>query len=339
MARPWRIRYSGAKYHVTSRGNGRQSIFLEETNYDRFLKQLELALEKDEVTVYAFCLMPNHYHLFVETPRGNINRFMQRLNTAYSMYFRYKCGRPGHCLQGRYGAKLVGGDEYIVRLTRYIHLNPVETQTMRKKSLAERKQYLRSFPWSSYPGYVSKEAALEMVDYRWLSMMERKTESGCRRAYKSYAEGMIGRKDDILHEALDKSRYAIGDREFTEEAENDLKEMKLNKATYGDIVLPDIESTEPKVVDEAVAIEFGVGIDELHCHGHKAGVAKSVAVELCCALTSKTQREIVKYYGYRSDGGVAGQRRAFRRRASEDPALFRRIEKLKRKLMRSRSKI
>ena len=108
MARPWRVRYSGAKYHVTSRGNPRQRIFFGKDDYLRFLEQLEAGLEKDEVILYAFCLMPNHFHLFVETPLGNIHRFMQRLNTAYSMYFRYKHDRPGHCLQGRYGAKLLG---------------------------------------------------------------------------------------------------------------------------------------------------------------------------------------------------------------------------------------
>jgi len=69
-------------------------------------------------------LMPNHYHLLVETPLGNVPRFMQRLNTAYSMYFRLQHRRPGHCFQGRYGAKLVRGEDYLLRLTRYIHLNP-----------------------------------------------------------------------------------------------------------------------------------------------------------------------------------------------------------------------
>lgn len=121
MPRPWRIRYAGAKYHATSRGNGRQEIFLEPDDYARFLIQLESALEKDQVILYAYCLMPNHYHLFLETPLGNIQKFMQRLNTAYSMYFRYKHQRPGHCLQGRYGAKLVGGDEYVANLTSVIH--------------------------------------------------------------------------------------------------------------------------------------------------------------------------------------------------------------------------
>ena len=101
MPRPWRIRYSGAKYHVTVRGNGRQQVFFKDDDYLRFLEQLEAALAQDEVILYSYALLPNHFHLFIETPLGNIQRFMQRLNTAYSMYFRYKHSRPGHCFQGR----------------------------------------------------------------------------------------------------------------------------------------------------------------------------------------------------------------------------------------------
>ena len=90
MARAWRIRYAVAKYHVTVRGNGRQCVFHDDDYYFRFIEQLSEALEKDQVVLYAFALMPNHFHLLIETPFGNIQRFMQRLNTSYSMYHRYK---------------------------------------------------------------------------------------------------------------------------------------------------------------------------------------------------------------------------------------------------------
>ena len=107
MPRPPRKAYAGAKYHITVRGNGRQNIFLCEEDRGRFLEQLWGGLEKDEVILYAYVLMSNHYHLLIETRRANVSAFMQRLNTAYGMYFRYKHGRPGHALQGRFGAKLV----------------------------------------------------------------------------------------------------------------------------------------------------------------------------------------------------------------------------------------
>ena len=154
MARPWRILYAGAKYHVTVRGNARQEVFHEERDYLRFIEQLSDGLEKDEIILYAFVLMSNHYHLFVETKHGNIQRFMQRLNTAYSMYHRYKHNQPGHCFQGRYGAKLVKGDDYILRLTRYVHLNPVNPLFPALRSghrLFQRPSPEKQFPSSQRP--------------------------------------------------------------------------------------------------------------------------------------------------------------------------------------------
>jgi hypothetical protein len=134
----------------------------------------------------------------VETPLANIDRFMQRLNTAYSMYFRYKHSRPGHSFQGRYGAKLVSGDEYLVRLTRYIHLNPIRKERMKTWPVTEKKEYLNRYAWSSYRGYVDKEYAEEDVDYKWLELMGRRSMRGRREAYRRYVEGMIVEKDDVL---------------------------------------------------------------------------------------------------------------------------------------------
>ena len=150
MPRPWRLRYVDAKYHLTVRGNGRERVFHEPGDYARFLRQLDEALEEDDVILYAYVLMPNHYHLFVETPKGNVQRFMQRLNTAYAMYHRYKHRRPGHCFQGRYGAKLVAGDAYVLGLTRYIHLNPVKGQRLAAVPVEQKREMLNEFPYSSY---------------------------------------------------------------------------------------------------------------------------------------------------------------------------------------------
>lgn len=106
MPRAARLRFPGAKYHITSRGNGREKIFYSEDNSRRFLAQMVDCVEKDGIALYACCLMPNHFHLFIETPRANVDAFMRRLGTAYAMYFRCKHYRPGHCFQGRYLASL-----------------------------------------------------------------------------------------------------------------------------------------------------------------------------------------------------------------------------------------
>jgi len=294
---------------------------------------LESALEKDSVRLYAYVLMSNHYHLFLETPQGNMQRFMQRLNTAYSMYFRYKHDKPGHCLQGRYKAKLVEGDDYIVRLTRYIHLNPVKTPRMRSRSLKERKARLDKYPWSSYPGYMKKDAEQEFVDYRWRSLMERKTDRGNRQAYKRYAESMIAENDDVLRDALSLGRYAIGDEEFVKESEQGLKQMQQDSAAYGDIILPEEPRLSFTEIEELVAGKCHVAVESLHRHGRSTGIAKALAVDLCCRFSGKTQRDVARHFGYKTDAGVTNLRRMLERTLSEDAELDRLWLKLKRHLL------
>jgi len=306
---------------VTSRGNGRQKVFLSVADYGRFLEQLDDALEKDEVILYAYVLMPNHYHLFVETPSGNIQRFMQRLNTAYSMYFRYKHQRPGHCLQGRYKARLVDGDEYIIRLTRYIHLNPVKTDAVKAKSLPERRGVLSRWRWSSYLGYVDGVRAEKIIDYRWLRLMGRKTLRGNRKAYEAYVQGMVPSADEWLQEAMSRSRYAIGDDRFVEEAESELKEMRLKRACYGDVELPGAPPLEMGHIERVVAAEFGIEACALHSHGREAGKAKSAAIELCCLFSGQSQRAIAKHFGYKTDAGVSRQRKVLKERLKTDARL------------------
>jgi REP element-mobilizing transposase RayT len=321
MARPWRIRYAGAKYHVTVRGNGRRTVFLDGADYERFMDHLVEALEQDRVTLYAYVLMPNHYHLLIETSRGNVQRFMQRLNTAYSMYFRFKHARPGHCFQGRYGAKVVSGDEYLVRLTRYIHLNPIKIKRMKNWSEAERREYLEGYRWSSYEGYVSEEGALEYVDYHWLKLMGCATMSGNRRAYRRYIAGMIEGRDEELFRANDASRYAIGDERFQEQVAEDLKTVRVERAVRGDIVWPVGRSRTPLEIELAVKRALGLDETDLSAHGRRAGIGKKVAVELCCRFCDLSQREIGRHFGYRGNGSVGKQRRALKELTASDKTL------------------
>ena len=110
MARPLRIEYPGAFYHVTSRGNERKDIFKSNADREMFLSYLASAQEKYEAVVHAYCLMSNHYHLMIETPQGNLSQIMKYINSAYTNFFNIKRKRTGHLLQGRYKAILVEAD-------------------------------------------------------------------------------------------------------------------------------------------------------------------------------------------------------------------------------------
>jgi chromosomal replication initiation ATPase DnaA len=144
---------------------------------------------------------------------------------------------------------------------------------------------------------------------------------------------MIGKKDECLEEALSASRYAIGDSGFIEQAEADLKELHLREAVFGDVMmLPTEEGVALARVEEAVGRSYGVAVGDLHGHGRRAGVAKSVAIELCCMLSGKTQRDIAKHFGFKTDAGISRQRRVLGERLSEDAALRRKIQNLAKQL-------
>ena len=141
MARPLRIEYEGAVYHVTSRGNARQGIFLDDDDRTGFLEILGRVVERYSWICHAYCLMTNHYHLLIETPDANLSRGMQFLNGVYTQWFNRRHQRVGHLLQGRFKGILVEKESHLLELARYIVLNPVRAKMVRS---------VRDWPWSSY---------------------------------------------------------------------------------------------------------------------------------------------------------------------------------------------
>lgn len=125
MSRPLRIEYPGAFYHLTSRGNARQAIFLDDTDREILLDVLGSMVERFGWRIHAYCLMGNHYHLLAETPQPNLSGGMRWLNGVYTQRFNRRHERVGHVLQGRFKAILVERDSYLLELARYIVLNPV----------------------------------------------------------------------------------------------------------------------------------------------------------------------------------------------------------------------
>lgn len=138
MARKLRIQFNGAIYHVTFRGNARQPIFADDRDRERLTARVAESAEDFDVRVYLYCWMGNHGHMLVETPRGNLSVFMGSVLTGYTVYFNLRHRRCGHLMQGRFGSMLVSGDAYLLRLSRYVHLNPVSVEAWRGRPLEER---------------------------------------------------------------------------------------------------------------------------------------------------------------------------------------------------------
>ena len=117
MARKLRVHFEGAIYHVTLRGVERRRLFDDEDDRERFMDRLGVYAEECRIRLYMFCLMTNHVHLLLETPEANLSVFMQKLQTAYTIYYNLRHDRTGHLVQGRFGAKLVEGNEYLLMLS------------------------------------------------------------------------------------------------------------------------------------------------------------------------------------------------------------------------------
>jgi REP element-mobilizing transposase RayT len=147
MARQWRIQYPGALYHVLSRGNDHQDIFLSEKDKQSFLEIIGDFTERFSVEAYAFVLMDNHYHLLLKTVYPNLSKAMQWLGTTYTRRFNLRNNRSGHLFQGRFKSILIENDAYLLRLSCYIHRNPLRAGMV---------QRLADYPWSSYRYYAYK---------------------------------------------------------------------------------------------------------------------------------------------------------------------------------------
>ncbi|MFA5859666.1 MAG: transposase [Elusimicrobiota bacterium] len=148
MPRFARILFPGAMYHVMNRGNNRQQLFKDKQDYHTYLKYLRDYVEQFNIIVYAYCLMPNHLHLLVETPDTNLPIFMRSLNIRYMIWFKKKYGLVGHLFQGRYKSIVVDKESYLLELTRYIHLNPA------RAGITTTPEY---YEWSSCREYVENK--------------------------------------------------------------------------------------------------------------------------------------------------------------------------------------
>ena len=176
----------GGYYHVYNRGNRKQNIFLNEKDYKRYLAKLKDYKQKHNVTILAYCLMPNHVHFLIrQNGPEPVSTFMQKLHTAYSMYFNKKYEQVGHLFADRFKAKIVAKDEYIIHLSRYIHQNPVKLV-----------QKLTAYAWSSYPSYLGLVND-EITDTKFiLSYFKRKNDTW-QDTIKSYQFFVKGEKEDL----------------------------------------------------------------------------------------------------------------------------------------------
>ena len=179
MARPLRIEFPGALYHIISRGNARAPIFLEDRDRHLLLDVLGDVVEESAWICHAYCLMPNHYHLVIETPEANLSRGMRQLNGVYTQRLNRRHDRVGHVFQGRFKAILVEHETHFLELTRYVVLNPVRAGMVRDPE---------DYPWSSLRTALASDPAPG-----WLAVEPLLRQFGSPRRYREFVLAGIGR--------------------------------------------------------------------------------------------------------------------------------------------------
>ena len=190
MARPLRIEYEGAVHHVMSRGNARAPIVLDDEDRQAWVDVLGSVAGRFVWRVWAYCLMDNHYHLLVETPKANLSRGMRELNGVYTQAFNRRHAQVGHLFQGRFKALLVEKDVYLLELSRYVVLNPVRAGMV---------AHAGDWPWSSHRAVMGKAKTFDSLECGSLLSLFG-TETGlARRAYGRFVVQGLGVEDPTAH--------------------------------------------------------------------------------------------------------------------------------------------
>ncbi|MGV6817946.1 MAG: REP-associated tyrosine transposase [Thiotrichales bacterium] len=183
MARPLRIEYAGALYHVTSRGDRREDIFYDDEDRTIWLDVFAQVCSRFNWRCHAWCLMDNHYHIVIETVEGNLSRGMRQLNGVYTQKSNRRHHLSGHVFQGRYKAILIDKDNYLLELSRYVVLNPVRAGMVKD---------VEDWPWSSYGAMIGQAEQPEWLETDWLLACFGKSRKRAIATYMDFVRAGIG---------------------------------------------------------------------------------------------------------------------------------------------------
>ena len=306
MARKPRLLLEGGIYHVTCRGNERRAIFKDDTDRNRFLERLALSAETYQVRVFLYCLMANHVHILVETPLGNLDRFMGSLLTGYTVYFNRRHRRAGHLMQGRYGAQVVEGNEYLLKLSRYIHLNPAQIRALSDLPLPDRIKALRAYVWSSYPAYIGATKPTDwLCTQPVLAQMEWAKRGSAGTAYRRFVEAGLAETDEEFVELMGQSSVAIGSDVFVKDIRNRYRRQAEGGLKKEDVAFRHIrQHHDVKEVEAAVAKITGVAWAERDRRklGREVRCLWALALQRYAGLT---QRDVASRLGLGTGAAVS----------------------------------
>ena len=335
MARLLRVEYKGAIYHVTVRSNSGGELYRDEKDREYWVHRVGESAKTHGVRVHLYCMMGNHFHLVVETPRANLGRFMQSLLTGYTVFFNRRHQLHGHVTQGRYVARLVAGDDYLLKLSRYVHLNPVKVKAARSLPLEERCTVLAAYQWSSYRSYVGLCSGPDWLVSEPMLALIGGQKGGRRRRYREYVDAGIAEDDAEFQAALRRSARSIGDEDFREEVDTRYGALLSHRHRPEDVALRHIAAATvpPAEVLTAVAKTAGVDVGELSRRRRESPL-RAIAACLLVRHAGQTQREVALLLGLQSGSSVSCQLRRLVDLAKDDRRVSNLITRAERRLAR-----
>ncbi len=310
MARPLRIEFPGAWYHFTCRGNERNRIFKDDTDRNEFLSILKDSLEKYAIQLHGYILMDNHFHLILHTPTGNLSRFAQRFNTSYTVYYNRKHKRSGHLYQGRYKAILIEKDSYLLVLSRYIHLNPVKIKKIKRLSVSEQIECLRSYRWSSNLGYGLVRHRDDFMHYNDVLDYTGGDNKHGRKSYRKFVEEGLLTDVESPFDGI-KGHTVLGESGFVDWLyESVLKNTSPDK-TEQSKSRELVKEIQQRLIIDTVCEVFKVEEAEVVRRRSIFREARMVYIDLCCKyrLLHKSLKEIGKELGDLTVDGMSQTRK------------------------------
>ena len=315
MSRPLRIEYPNAWYHILNRGRRKEIIFLDKKDYSRFIDLLKDTSEQWNLRIAAYCLMPNHYHLLVQTPDANISRCMRHINGVYTQRFNRYHECDGALFRGRYKSILVDADNYLLQLVRYIHYNPL------KAGLTNR---IDRYPWSSHRAYLSKAEKWNWIYKDFVFSMLSGSKSD---RLKNYLQFLSMREENDVSKVLDRKKWPVmlGSKDFV---------SKVKKIFFLEKIDDEVPQSRELAPDpyqiQKVVCEY-YGIDKGELLSSRRGIfnePRNIAIYLTRRLRGDTLKQIGVYYQLNKYSSVSSIIERMNEAIAKDKKLRNRIGKL-----------
>jgi len=325
MARPLRIEYPDAWYHVMNRGRRGEDIYSDQKDYGLFLSVLQESAELFDIRVAAYCLMSNHYHLLIQTPAGNLSRAMRHVNGVYTQRYNRLRKIDGQLFRGRYKSVLVEADSHLLELLRYIHRNPVRARICKT---------VDDYAWSSHSGYLSGARKWNWLSKQFLLGMFSDKPGVASKEYKKFIQG---EDSPAVLEFFGKKNLAsfFGSRDFVQWVKEEYFDQKKH------IEIPQSRHLAPSINEIKEAVKQSYGAEETLLDQTKRGQInepRNLAIYLSRKISGLGLEDICKEFGLGSYSSVSSVVVRTEQLLSKNKQLRKKVAEIRQMLRKSQAK-